>query len=91
MKPSNFHDLPASLREELLWDMDLDYDTYESSMADTVNILLHSTEIWGKNADIINEYWNNLSEDTFQAKVKGLIENQQQQVKALKKLVDKSK
>jgi hypothetical protein len=91
MKPANFHDLPFSLREELLWDMDLDYEPYESSTAEEINNILHSTEVMGRNKNIIESYWNSMSEETFQLKVQNEIEGHKQQLKALKKLLDKSK
>lgn len=90
MKPTNFHDLPYSLREELLWDMDLDYEPYESSTAEEINNILHSTEVMGRNKHIIETYWNSMSEDVFQSKVQNQIDNHKQQLKALKKLLDKS-
>ena len=43
MKPTEmkFDELPCSVQESLLWDMELDYDGYESSKAECIHQILH--------------------------------------------------
>ena len=35
-----FNELPCSVQESLLWDMELEYDGYESSKAETIHQIL---------------------------------------------------
>jgi hypothetical protein len=56
-----FNVLPDSVRESLLWDMELDYDGYESSKADTIYGILFSGNCSATNDLIINNYYKALS------------------------------
>jgi len=62
----DFFSLPPTVKENLLWDIQLEYDWYESNKAEEIHCILHShvNEI---NKAIINNYWLALSESSFLA------------------------
>lgn len=54
--------LPRVMQEELLWDMELDYDGYESSKVEEINsILAEDGYISSINEAIIKNYYKALS------------------------------
>lgn len=64
MKPASWEQLPASIRESLLWDCELEYDAYESSKAEKIHEILCGN-IDGTNKQIVDTAWKFLSEDKF--------------------------
>ena len=56
-----FNDLPELVQEALLWDMELDYDGYESSKAETIHMILCGSDCSSTNESIIKNYWKALS------------------------------
>ena len=62
MKPTEmkFSELPCSVQESLLWDMELEYDGYESSKAETVHDIMHG-DCSSTNEFIIKNYYKALS------------------------------
>ena len=56
-----FNDLPEVVQEYLLWDMELDYDGYESSKAETIHMILCGSDCSSTNESIIKNYWKALS------------------------------
>lgn len=74
IKPAKFSDLPHSVQEQLLWDMDLNYCSYESSKDSAIwSILNASSEdyIDSTNRAIIANYYKALSVESLQVKVEG--------------------
>ena len=65
MKPTEmkFDELPCSVQESLLWDMELDCDGYESSKAETIHTILCGSHCSSTNELIIKNYWKALSPD----------------------------
>jgi hypothetical protein len=63
-KPSSWTDLPNTLLEVLLWDMDLDYCSYESSKAETIHEILNGNPSV-TNSLIISNYYKALSVETL--------------------------
>lgn len=58
-----FNDLPVLVQEALLWDMELEYDGYESSKAETIHMILCGSDCSSTNELIIKNYWKALSPD----------------------------
>jgi hypothetical protein len=61
MKP-DFNDLPWSIQERLLWEMELDYNNYESSKAETIHEISNGY-VYSPNDLIIKNYYKAISED----------------------------
>lgn len=61
MKP-DFNDLPWCVQERLLHEMELHYDSYESSKAQTIEQIEHG-HIDSYNEFVIKNYYNAVSED----------------------------
>ena len=74
-KPESWTQLPTSLLEEILWDIDrLDYDSFESSMAECIYDILNEN-ISFTNRNIINSYWQELSDEQFDVYVRNRLES----------------
>lgn len=43
MKPKSWTECPLIILESILWDVELDYDPYESSKAETIHRITNST------------------------------------------------
>lgn len=85
-KPQNFFDLPSVLQERLLWDMDLDYDSYESSMAACVHESMNGS--WSHtNKLIIANYYKALSVETLEVYLKQELQSLESQVENIKKML----
>ena len=61
MKP-DFNDLPWCVQKRLLHEMELHYDSYESSKAQTIEQIKHG-HIDSYNEFVIKNYYNAVSED----------------------------
>lgn len=73
MKPKSFFDLPSRLQESLLWEMELNYDPYESSKAETIHYL-NNADCDSTNRAIIENAYKYLTEDSLKALAKGVLE-----------------
>jgi hypothetical protein len=63
MKPKSWTDCPHTVLETLLWDLDLKYDTYESSKAETVHQILNNPDsVYDYNLGLIKGTWDAMSE-----------------------------
>ena len=73
MKPTEmkFDELPCSVQESLLWDMELDYDGYESSKAETVHDIMHGDRS-PTNELIIKNYMLALSKEALRDRLAAL-------------------
>lgn len=67
MKPTEmkFDELPCSVQESLLWDMELDYDGYESSKAETIHTILCGSHCSSTNELIIKNYMLSMSKEVL--------------------------
>lgn len=67
MKPTEmkFSELPCSVQESLLWDMELEYDGYESSKAETIHQILCGSHCSSTNELIIKNYMLALSKEAL--------------------------
>lgn len=66
MKPTEmkFNELPCSVQESLLWDMELDYDGYESSKAECIHDILNGF-CSSTNKFAIENYYKALSAESL--------------------------
>ncbi len=64
MNNLKFDDLPWKIQERLLWDMDLNFDHYESSQAECIHCIScgHVNE---ENKRIIADYWEKFEPETL--------------------------
>lgn len=89
MKPLSFFDLPEALIESFLWDMELDYDPYEGSKADTIHLITCNGPSRGSaNDGHIKNYWKALSEEAFQMRVRRIKESLESDLAAVSKLLE---
>ena len=83
MKPAKFDDLPGSLQESFLWDMELDYDSYESSKAETIHLIQVGAEISSTNKLIIANYYKALSVESISARAVNIFKDIKRQEQAM--------
>lgn len=74
MKPTEmkFNELPCSVQESLLWDMELEYDGYESSKAETIHTILCGSHCSSTNELIIKNYMLALSKEALRDRLAAL-------------------
>lgn len=89
MKPQSFFDLPGLLQESLLWDMELDYDSYESSKVQKIDEIMNGN-LCSENERIIINSYKFMSEDFLKERAKSLLDHNQARVNLLKNFVDLS-
>ena len=85
-KPDNWMVLPANLLESILWEVDLDYDPYESSMAEKVHDII-CENVSDTNQRMIDAYWENLTEERFESFVRNQLEADKRSVAYLEELL----
>lgn len=61
MEKPKFEDLPHDIRKRLLWEMDLNYCPYESSMAEAIHYILNGNSY--SNEEVIKEYYEKITID----------------------------
>ena len=83
MKKPKLSDLPSKLYEEMLWDIELDYDSYESSKADTIHSLICGNGSL-LNKDRIARYYEQLSPEEVHAKMSSKFEELKNELEYLK-------
>jgi hypothetical protein len=87
-KPESWNELPTGLLKEILWDIDrLDYDSFESSMAECIHDILNEN-ISCINRKIIDSYWQELSDESFIGKVREELHWAKHYVAALEALLE---
>jgi hypothetical protein len=86
IKPAKFSDLPYRLQEELLWDMELDYDSYESSKESAIHEWSNG-QVSANNKYIIENSYKNMTEDFLLGRAKSLLENEEFIIKQLREFV----
>lgn len=90
MKP-NFFDLPNAICDNLLWKMDLDYDSYDSSMSECVRNILVCEDISDRNKEIIEGYYSRVELSETQRLLAQHIESVKESLAYAKKLLEKTK
>lgn len=83
-KPASWQSLPAPLLNNFLWNLDLEYDAYESSKAEAV----HSIECgdFYANEKIINSAWSQVTAQTYSEWIADYIALLKAQLEELEKL-----
>lgn len=67
MKPKDWKECPNAILEPLLWDLDLDYDHYESSKAEVIHqITCNADSANDYNRGLIKGRWDHMTETEFQ-------------------------
>lgn len=61
MTKPDFFSLPGDIIENMLWDMDLKYDPYESSKSEVIHEILCDYSGGHRNKDIIARYYASIS------------------------------
>jgi len=83
-KPASWETLPAPLLNNFLWNLDLEYDSYESSKAEAV----HSIECGNDyhNEKIVNSAWAMVTAETYSQWIADYITSLKEQLEQLEKL-----
>lgn len=82
-----FKNLPWALEKRLLWEMDLDYDGYESSKAEVIHDISNGL-ITQRNQDIIDTSYKQVPLETLELYLKQEIEQKEISLKRLKEMLD---
>lgn len=86
MKPATFDDLPGKLQESLLWEIDLDYCSYESSKAEAIHDIMNG-QISLTNKGRIESAYKWMDEDKLVGYARNLRDQAAQEVESLNKLI----
>ena len=87
MKPASFFDLPGALQESLLWDIDLDYDSYESSKAEKIHDIM-CDNVDETNADRIANAYKWMDEPMLLLRAQQMRESTIARLEALNEMID---
>lgn len=74
-RPTSFFHLPAAFQEDALWDMDLDYDHYDSSKAEAIHEMMAGYGIrthHQRNAEMAEKWFANLDDDSLKIRLNHL-------------------
>ena len=82
MKPNSFFDLPYRLRESLLHDMDLKYDSYESSREETIAGILNGN-CCSDNKYAIENAFESMTEDFLKERAQDILEGIEHEKRSL--------
>lgn len=87
MKKPEFKDLPGSVKEVLYREMELEYDSYESSFAEVVHSLLNEGYISPANKRIISNYYAQFSASDIHSKMCDIFNTKTAELEYLKKFM----
>ena len=87
MKPKTWQECPHTVLESILWECDLDYDSYEGSKEETIHSI-HNGSIDDTNKRIVDTAWSFISENDFRLCCQVAIQFLQRELEETKKLVD---
>ncbi len=75
MKKPTLSELPHSVYEEMLWEMDaLDYDGYESSRAECIHDIMNEN-VSRRNSELISSYYERLTAEEVHTKMSNKLDN----------------
>lgn len=60
-----FESLPRSVKETILWELELEYDHYESSKVSEIMDILNGNSLYEINEAAIKAYWSALTPDSL--------------------------
>lgn len=93
-RPEKWYQLPYVLRECILWNVELDYDSYESSQAETIHDLMNCEPVpeieFNRNHKNAQNYYNGMSDKDLEDLARAEIEIARAVVNNLQKFVDNS-
>lgn len=89
MKPESFFDLPNLLQEPLLWDMELKYDSYDSSKESCIHQITNGF-ITEANRKIIESHFQNVSESFLSSLARSVKEDALRDLAVLDKFIEKT-
>lgn len=85
MKPKDWKECPNAILEPLLWDLDLDYDHYESSKAEVIHqITCNADSASDYNRGLIKGIWDKMSEIEFIRRATNAKESLERQLENVK-------
>lgn len=88
MKPKTWQELPYTVLESILWECDLEYDSYEGSKEETIHAI-HNGSINDTNKRIVDTAWTFITEDNFRLRCQVAISLLERELADTKKLIDK--
>ena len=86
MKPKSWRECPSVVMKGILWNCDLEYDTYESSKVEAINDI-QCGNVYTDNEKIINTTWAMLTEEDFQLRCRQSLEGLETQAKEIRKFL----
>jgi hypothetical protein len=87
MKPKSWKSLPAPVLHRLLWDCDLDYCPYESSMAECVH-QIECGNISELNEKMVDTAWKMMSPDSFRLRLEQERDSLKEQLRIIEEMLD---
>jgi hypothetical protein len=82
-----FTSLPADVQESLLWDMELNYDSYESSQAEAIHSILCGN-IYDNNEMVIENYYKALSLDDLASRIQHTMDGAKRTIENCQRLLE---
>lgn len=82
MKPKNWKECPNCILKSFLWKLELEYDHYEGSMAETIHRILQGKD-YANNELIIKNTWEQLTDEWFDNRCKQEIEDSKKNIECL--------
>lgn len=82
-----WNDLPWCLQERLLYEMDLDYDGYETSREDVIHSVSNG-DISDRNKYCIESFYKTFPLETLELYLKQEIEQKENSLKYMKEMLD---
>ena len=79
--------LPSAVYERILWDVDLDYCSYESSKAACIHDILVGSYLSGSNKDSIEYYYKNLDNERFLTMLRQELENAESSANRIREMI----
>lgn len=85
MKPKNWKNCPNAILEPFLWNLELNYDSYESSKAETIHqITCDPDSANDYNLGLIKGSWDAMTEEGFRNQAVSVMESLQNQIDNIK-------
>jgi hypothetical protein len=87
MKPASWENLPLSVREQFLWDCELEYDSYDSGKAECIHEILNGV-INDENQRIVDMAWKSMSPETFRLRLEQARDTVKEQLRLIEEMID---
>ena len=83
-----FHELTYELQEQIVWDCDLDYDSYESSMAECVHMFMCGNGN-RQNTEMVERRYESMELSDIEQRMKAELSSLEEKCKSLTDLLSK--